>query len=199
MEFSGFYRMAPELNAPFRQVINDYHPHLSDAKIACMFRSGRWKVKDNTQLGKAIIAPQVWRCMTGYELVLVINEAIYCNIEEHEQIAMLDHVLCFLREPAQDSSGALTYSTRDHDIREFSDVLKRHNVCFSNIKAIDESGNLQLDMLNAISPEGFDEEPPPFELEVSDGDEDEGIYIEEDVDENAPVDGVVKQRFDFNR
>ena len=158
MEAKSMYMPAPELNGLVRKVINDYHPYLTDAKIHCLFRTGRWKVKDATQLGKAVVAPPVWKCITGYELLLVINKSVFDSLSEAGQTALIDHVISFFKEPQYDANGNLLYGTRDHDVKEFSAVVKRHNICFSNLRAIEADGSRQLSLFNPLATEVVNEE-----------------------------------------
>jgi len=189
------YKMAHELSAPVSKVIDKYHPYLKDAKIACLYRAGSWKVKEVTQLGKVIVAPQSWRCLTGYDLLLIVNEVIYLALSDKGKTALLDHVLSYIKEPCADKSGLPVYGTRDHDIREFSAVVKRHRVCFSNLRAIEGDGTFQLSLLEPLSKtveasEEIYETHPPKEIT------EEAIVIEEH-DDLDDLDGTVLQEFKF--
>ncbi len=136
------YRTAPEISNQCRELIREYHGHLVDANIAYVFRSGRWIVKGSTQLGKAIVAPAVWRELTGYDLVLVVNEQAYMAQNGAGKIAMLDNLLCYFSPPTTTNDGC-SYSTREPDIQEFSAIVSRRKVCFSNLPSIDGPGRLQ--------------------------------------------------------
>ena len=179
-----------------RRIINEYHPYLADAKAACLFRTGSWKVKDVTQLGKAIVAPQAWRCLTGYDLLLIVNEVIYCSLSDKGKMALLDHVLSYIKEPAVDKHGAAIYATRDHDIREFSAVVKRHKVCFSNLRAIEGDGTFQLNLLEPLS-KTVEASEELYETHKAREIEEDPIIIEEfdDLDE---MEGTVLQEFKFD-
>jgi len=136
------YRAAPDLAGPCRELIKEHHQHLSDANIAYMFRSGKWIVKGTTQLGKSIVAPAVWRTLTNYDLVLVVNEQAYRTQTNKDKTAMLDNLLCYFNPPAAGPDG-YNYSTREPDIQEFSDIVRRRKVCFSNLPSIEGPGRLQ--------------------------------------------------------
>ena len=196
VEQCGTYRLAPELNNPVREVINEYHPHLSDAKIACMFRSGAWKQKGRTVLGRAVVAPTLWRILTGYDLILVINEVIYSSLTGKGKTALLDHELSRFTEPVENKQGEQNFSTQDHDIREFSEVVKRHNVCFSNLPAIDADGSRQLNMLETLAaavedPEQIHAFHKPVEREIE-------VVEPVELDEDDGYEYTVKRKFDFD-
>ena len=131
------HRIAPELAGPCRELIAEHHQHLADASIAYIFRSGKWITKGATQLGKAIVAPAVWRTLSDYDLVLVVNEQAYRAQTDEGKTAMLDNLLCYFSPPAAGPDGN-NYSTREPDIQEFSDIVRRRKVCFSNLPALDE-------------------------------------------------------------
>ncbi len=194
---NGTYKMAHELNGPAREIINKYHPYLADAKMACLFRAGSWKVKDVTQLGKAVIAPQTWRCLTGYDLLLIVNEVIYCSLSDKGKKALLDHVLSYIKEPAVGKHGAAIYGTRDHDIREFSAVVKRHNVCFSNLRAIEEDGTFQLSLLEPLA-KTVEASEELYETHQAKEIVEDPILLEEH-DDLEELEGTVLQEFNFDR
>ena len=151
------YRAAPELAGPCRELIREHHQHLSDASIAFMFRSGKWIAKGATQLGKAIVAPAVWRTLSNYDLVLVVNEQAYRAQTDEGKTAMLDNLLCYFSPPTTTTDGC-SYSTREPDIQEFSAIVRRRKVCFSNLPAIEGPGRLQK----------IEFEPPDEEDEIED-------------------------------
>jgi len=61
------YRPAPEVEALARQVVNEHHPHLVEAGICFVYRSGRWCARGRTVTGKALVAPPLWRFLSGCE------------------------------------------------------------------------------------------------------------------------------------
>ena len=200
MDKNSCYKMAHELNGPVRQVIDQYHPHLKDAKIACLFRKGSWRVKDRVQQGRALVAPPVWESLTGYELLLIVNEGVYLGFSEEERVAQLDHILSFIKEPVYNKNGTLSYSTRDCDIQEHSGVVNRHKVCFSNIGAIDEYGSRQLD-IKSLEKQASDSDlkgavAAEETLDAQDEEEEDIIVIEEHESEDE-LEGEVIRKFEF--
>ena len=149
----GAYKMAPEAEARAKDVIEEYHPHLASADIVYIFRVGKWRCKHRTITGKALVAPQVWRFVGGCDLVLILSEVIYKNLSDKGKSALLDHELSHFNEPTADNRGALFWTTRDHDVREFSAVVKRHNICMSNLRALTDDGDCmeQLDMMKTLA------------------------------------------------
>ena len=142
---------APEVEELAQQVINEHHPHLVEAGICFVYRSGRWSARGRTVTGKALIAPPLWRFLSGCELVLIVSEVIFKNLSEEGKAALIDHELSHFNKPLKDKRGSLIWTIRDHDVREFSDVVRRHNICMSNLRAIADDGMQQLDFVKTLS------------------------------------------------
>ncbi len=153
LEAWGDYKMAPEVVPLAREVIGKYHPHLAGADIVYLFRVGKWCCRGHTIKGKALVAPQLWRFVGGCDLVLTLSEVIYKNLSDEGKAALLDHELSHFNEPTIDNRGATFWSTRDHDVREFSAVVKRHNICMSGLKNLTDDGACmeQLDMVKTLA------------------------------------------------
>ncbi len=205
------FEKAPDLDGPVQQAIAEYHPYLKDASIACVYRTGGWKHKDTVQMGKVVIASPLWRSLSGYDLLVVINKHAYANLDEEQKMAYLDYVLSYVREPVVSRCGTLSYRTRDHDIREFSAVINRHNVCFSNMLAIDGQGERQLNLFGG-SLEGKiiegdelgaairEQDAAMQELAAAaaeDEDDLEEMVTVEEYDSEEELEGTVVQSFDI--
>lgn len=118
------------------EIISSYHPHLKEARIAYLLRPGKWKSKGRAITGRAVVATPLWRLLSGYDLVLILNETIYRGLDEKGKRALLDHELSHFAEPMENNFGEKGWSTREHDVQEFSFVVKRHGICFSNLKSL---------------------------------------------------------------
>ncbi len=150
--FTG-YQEAHDAGDLAKKVIKDYHPHLSEAKIAYLYRPGRWMKRNRPVKGRAMVIPPLWRHLCGSDLVLILSEVIFKNLSEEGKIALLDHELSHFNPPAANGRGAATWSIREHDVREFSEVVKRRKICMSNLGAIAEGEGLmvQLDIMSLTS------------------------------------------------
>jgi hypothetical protein len=125
------YEKAPELISPVRDLIEEFHPHLKDAKVATIYRVGKWFIRGKKEKGKAMIVPAIWQCLTGLDLLLVVNKKAYLRQNQESQLAMLDELLCRFAD-----TDSTRYETCEPDIQEFSDIVNRRNVCFSNLDLI---------------------------------------------------------------
>ncbi|HHZ06932.1 MAG TPA: hypothetical protein GX401_09175 [Clostridiales bacterium] len=166
----GYYSFAPyELFNIAEEIISEYHPHLKDIKIAYLFRSGKWKSKGEPIMGRALVAAPMWRCASGFDLILVINEMMYKNLDRKGKKALLDHQLSHfsVQETGSLVFGEKTWAIRGHDVQEFSDVVKRHGICFSNLRSLMSGQQLQLESLQDLQRENSDELNPIEEEEVN--------------------------------
>jgi len=161
------YEKAPELLNPVRELIDEFHPHLKEAKVATMYRVGKWFVRGKKEKGKALLVPAIWQCLTGLDLLLVVNKKAYLRQKQADQLAVLDELLCRFAD-----TDSTRYETCEPDIQEFSDIVNRRNVCFSN-----------LDLLSAGSiKEGIQK------IDLGDDDDDEEDTAEqlEEIGEDVP-------------
>jgi predicted metallopeptidase len=145
------YLPAPEVEELARQVIKEHHSHLAEASICFVYRSGKWCGRGRTVTGKALIAPPLWRFLSGCELVLMISEVIFKNLNEEGKVALVDHELSHFNKPLKDKRGTRIWTIRDHDVCEFSDVVRRHNICMSNLRALTDDGMQQLDLVKYLA------------------------------------------------
>jgi len=81
----------------------------------------------------------------------MISEVIFKNLSEEGKVALVDHELSHFNKPLKDKRGSLIWTIRDHDVCEFSDVVRRHNICMSNLRAIADDGMEQLDFMKTLS------------------------------------------------
>ncbi len=130
------YSIAPELKNIGRRLIVENHRHLIDAVTHYMFRGGSWVVRGKTRFGLSIVVPPLWRAITNLDLVVVVNEEAYRDQSGKKQIAILDNLLCYFSPPGDGPDGAGSYTRREPDVQEFSEIVCRHGVCLSNVAGI---------------------------------------------------------------
>lgn len=176
------YEKAPELLNPVRDLIDEFHPHLKDAKVATIYRVGKWFVRGKKEKGKAMIVPAIWQCLTGLDLLLVVNKKAYLRQKHEDQLAVLDELLCRFAD-----TDSTRYETCEPDIQEFSDIVNRRNVCFSN-----------LDLLSAVA---LTDEIQKIDLGDDDDEEENAEQLEEigEDDEDFPLDVWVEDYDETDR
>lgn len=186
------YERAHELKSAASGLIDEYHQHLQDANIAYLWRSGRWYVKGVKQIGKTIVVAQIWHELTGYDLVVVVNKNAYLSQSTQDRIAMLDNLLC---QFGMTDNGRL--HARDHDIKEFSDAVRRNKVCMSNLPAVDGTSEIKkLDVPD--EPEETAAEVEEVGLDLAEAAEAEPLFVIEDCEDIDDTGCTVTPIADFN-
>lgn len=128
-------------------LIDKFHPHLQDAKdlIGYYVRFGT-----SDWAGKAKKCTAFERHVTGKTLFVFVNSDAWDALKHDQRLALIDHELChFSRSktqivdpesgkwvdewnPAEDPDS---WSMRDHDVEEFSDVIRRHGLWEQGIES----------------------------------------------------------------
>ncbi len=149
MEMDGDkFIVAEEVEPIARRLINEVHPGLAEATILYLFRNGEWSSKGKDVLGQAAKVPEHWKCLYGYELMIVINARAWINLSERQKAALLDHELShFCKE--EDKKGYAKYSVVPHDVEEFSGVIERHGLWKNDVKRFAEVVQTQLSIIEA--------------------------------------------------
>jgi len=202
-EGPGPYRWAPKVKEAAQEVINQHHSHLKEAQIAFLFRTGSWSSKGKTVTGRASIAPALWRFISGYDLVLILNEMIWFNLTRKGRKALLDHHLSHFAEPSEDKEGNLCWDTREQDIKEFSQVIKRHGICINSGQGLQElAGQMTLETLQDNVEEEVSLGGDFFEEDLLDDEDshDDGEMFMEEPEEDASTrfnEPEIKKSFSF--
>ena len=149
--FNSRYYLAPAIRAVADTIISRYHPHLQEAAIAYLLRRGAWKRRGHVVTGKAVAAPEQWRYLSGCDLALIINEEVWQGLGNKGREVLLDHELSHFTAPTADKRGNLHWALREHDLQEFSEVVKRHGVCCGDHRRlVAAAGQLDLESLDAF-------------------------------------------------
>jgi len=128
-----------KITQPYRimdGLIDQYHPHLADAKIAICWRFGWNEDPDGwVKLGQCKKGSDLDRALHKYDFVLLLNHEAWnaAGFGVDKMEAVIDHELCHAAviidsngEPKTDEDGRTCYRTRKHDVEEFVDVVARH-------------------------------------------------------------------------
>lgn len=132
---------APEVETLAQDLIHQYHPHLAEASIAYLFRTGSWSSGDKTTLGKATRETGAHRHLTGYDFVITINADEWAEADERKQEYLVDHELCHCGRaidehghPATEKDGSPKWCIIKHDLEEFAACVRRHGVVTNDQK-----------------------------------------------------------------
>lgn len=145
------FEKADEVRQLANVIIDKYHPHLVDAKsvIGYYFRDG---VSD--WAGKAKKCTAFERHVTGYLLFVFINQQAWTMLLPEQREALVDHELCHfsrayslrmnpktLQEEKEwtDAKDPENWSIREHDVEEFSEIIRRHGLWETGIEHFAEA------------------------------------------------------------
>lgn len=89
-------RDLPELYRTMRDLVGQFHPTITTARIALVWRMG-WK-KDKASghlvLGKCRKASDFDKAFTDYDFVILLNYEAWERLSNRQRLALLDYKLC---------------------------------------------------------------------------------------------------------
>lgn len=126
-----------DLYKTMRKLVNKYHPHLKEARIALAGRSG-WKpdADGNLRLGQCRKAGDLDQQLHGYDFVIILNADAWSDtdvLDEQGREIILDHELSHAQverdkdgQVVKDEDGRPKWRLRRHDVEEFHQIVSRH-------------------------------------------------------------------------
>lgn len=125
------FEPAPEVERIAWNLIKKYHNHLINANIRYLFRRGPWTSKKRETLGQATKVSGVDQFLTGLDFIIMINVAVWNQLDQKEKIALVDHELEHCCE--EDDK----YFIQGHDVEDFLAVIKRNGFWSPDLKRIE--------------------------------------------------------------
>ena len=114
------------------EVIPKWHKTLREAAIAYLFKDGGMKHRGRTILAKIKKASPLEQHLTGFDLILIVNQEAWDKATERAKLALIDHELCHVVGLRNDA-GDRDYRMRGHDLEEFEEILTRHGAWCDDI------------------------------------------------------------------
>ena len=124
------------------EVIPQWHEHLNQVTIACL-GVGEMKTRNMETWAKIRKATPVEQCLSGADLILVINESVWGDLSKAQRIALLDHEFCHVTWDPEKGEFKMVH----HDLEEFNAVVRRHGHWRESIKLFGE----QLELFKDVS------------------------------------------------
>lgn len=131
------------------KLIEEYHPHLLDAKIAFIFRMDEMKSRGQLLGGSAEMVTGKHKFFSNYDFVITICKPVWEGCNDKRRAALVDHELthCGVTETVQ---GERKFKIIPHDVQEFNSIIKRHGLWSDPLQKFDkarrENGQLELFM-----------------------------------------------------
>jgi predicted metallopeptidase len=135
------YTYSPEAERIGRDLINDYHTHLSTCRVEFVFVSETPVAKGKEVWGRA-------RKITGINaflgakddpedyFVIELARPIWNRLDDKQKRALVDHELCHC-DRNEETGGLIMVS---HDVEEFSGVIVRHGLWRHDVQHFVELG-----------------------------------------------------------
>lgn len=131
-----FYEASEELETIARELIQDHHSHLVEARIKYLFRTGNWEVKKRETWGQAKKVGKEVNYLTGYDFIVTIHRDVWEQLEGKEKRALLDHELQHCSAGSDDAGNKIWY-IQGHDVEDFYAIIKRHGLWSKSLRKMD--------------------------------------------------------------
>lgn len=132
---SAYWTRAPEVEEIAGRLIPALHPHLEEAAIQYIFRHGAELHAHGAE------AMAVARRCTGLleyfsraDFIIEVSSDWWESLSDEQRVALVDHELCHCIE------GKKGWEIRPHDIEEFAEIVDRHGLWRSDLRAFIEAG-----------------------------------------------------------
>ena len=130
---------APEVEPVAKELIYKFHPHLREANIQYMFRTGKWNKNERPVVGDVKLISPYYNVLTGYDFGIILNYEYWCSLTRPSQHqAILDHLLsfCYFTE---DKDGNMKWKKIVPSIHEFPEVIARNGAYNEEVAELQNS------------------------------------------------------------
>lgn len=134
---SNIRKCSGDVYSLMSELINEYHPHLRNAKIECLFTD-----KGRKRAGKLIVATceavnATYNYLTDIDFIITIFDKAWDQLADKEKQYILDHELChaFVGE---NKHGEPVYKVVPHDLEEFNEIVERYGLMQRDLNIVVE-------------------------------------------------------------
>ena len=120
------YWPAVEVESIAKELIPQHHEVLAEANISYVFVE-KMRSKGRESLGKLKLTSALENHMSGMDYVMFVNDETWKHLSKGQKVALVDHELCH-GDGQRTSTGEMVYGIRNHDLEEFTEVVKRHGL-----------------------------------------------------------------------
>lgn len=134
------------------QIINDFHPHLLDAKIGFLYRSEATVSNGRVTYGMCKKLSKDMQVYLPYDFIIWLAHYQWMGLSDEQRRALVDHQLCHagMTGEAKDKPAILP-----HDVEEFNCILERHGFWWPlgdlTVNAIQPHLPLELERRGSVS------------------------------------------------
>lgn len=135
------YRAAAQPKAIAGVLVEHIHKHLVNAEIGFLYREKITGRGDSVVLGKASAVSGKLHHYSKLDLLVEINWEAWGKLTPDQRVALMDHELEHFKR--DDEKG--TYYLVDHDVEEFSSIVRRWGLWLPDLKRF-EAAMAQLNL-----------------------------------------------------
>ena len=108
-------------------LVNEYHNHLRNAKIECLFSDKKRKRGGRIVIASCEAVNETYNYLTDINFIITVYDKAWEKLAEKEKRYVLDHELChaFVGE---DKHGEPVYKVIPHDLEEFNEIVERYGL-----------------------------------------------------------------------
>lgn len=137
------YEFNAEAKRVAENIIDNWHPHLRDIKIAYIFKGEETdavptpvKAGKSVKYAQASLVPEKYQLLAidDFKFVIEFSRPIWDRLSLQHQEALIDHELCHCRWTPEDGCYMA-----DHDVEEFRQILTRHGFWRESLKRFIEA------------------------------------------------------------
>ena len=110
-----------------RDVLNEYHAHLRNANIVCLFTSKPKKRSGKIRIASCEAVNETYNYLTEADFIITVFDKAWERLADKEKRYVLDHELChaFVGE---NKNGEPVYKVIPHDLEEFNELVERYGL-----------------------------------------------------------------------
>lgn len=136
------WKAGPEVQDKINELVGNHHPHLADIvyDIVVIFKDKASRKGGYPVLGKTSKAPAILSVLgeRQYQFVIEIGNDVWQKLSVEQQLALLDHLLSFIRGEEDEQTAEMKYSLAEPDIYYFTEEVARHGYWRPDLSDKDE-------------------------------------------------------------
>jgi len=120
------------------ELINEYHSHLRNANIECLFTNKGRKRGGKTVIATCEAVNPTYNYLTNVDFIITIYDKVWEQLADKEKKYVLDHEL-YHAFVGENKNGEPVYKTVPHDLEEFNEIVERYGLMQRDLNfSIDE-------------------------------------------------------------
>ncbi len=118
-----------------QEVIDAWHPELKRARIGFVFKSEAGTHKGHMVLADVGAIPARMKIHLELDYIVSVAFDVWNRFDDKKRRALLDHEFCHCYR----NSNTGEWTTRDHDVQEFVEVVQRHGLWTNSLTEMDQA------------------------------------------------------------